>query len=691
MSRDGRNRADTGPGRDPYRFDPTRWLDRAARYAEEAHRLPPTEPADPAPRTQQESPQPLEAVRTRLRPELFRRFADAGEFAETLRRTTPLFEVTASLISPYLLGLYEHRAGSRRTELEEDAVTSRLTEVVTSLFSATGSAQDGFDPWQGLAEWLLTHLTAWAVDAMEEDLGAERVRSMTVDEINGNIGKYLTERDSDSWRDRYSHLLVLYAQELSRMVVEILDLPNATVDRLEQLAGLRPLEPDAGAKTRGASVYRDTLSPLAPDGYLTVMSAAHYQALREALYKNTFQRVEGVLWPTAYIQKGKALGTAQLRPPQADRETLMPPEEVEMWAKLMWQQREELSDLDADALDALSAIWLYQARTSQDRAVADVDGLLAMRGLKARSKGHGRRSGYEPEQRAEVLRALSHIQNLWINMAEVEVYEEDARGRRRKRTKHLIQSRPFVITDRMGQQRLDGYLDVKKFVFRPGEVFAEFLMGPGRQTALLSAKALGYDPYRQKWEKRLARYLSWQWRAKARHGELVRPYRVATLLEAVGEEVNRRKPSRTMRRLEDALDQLREDGVIAQWQYDRWDYAETDKRGWADVWLQATVLVEPPDVVKDQYQSIERPSPTQARPALPESLGERLKRRRKELGVSQMVAAEDLGISQGYLSQLERGKVEESRLSNQLRKRLRGWLGEGDERAPVSNNGTPEQ
>jgi hypothetical protein len=40
-------------------------------------------------------------------------------------------------------------------------------------------------------------------------------------------------------------------------------------------------------------------------------------------------------------------------------------------------------------------------------------------------------------------------------------------------------------------------MDVERFIFRPGKVFAHFLFGPGRQTALLSAKALHYDPYRQ--------------------------------------------------------------------------------------------------------------------------------------------------------------------------------------------------
>jgi len=419
---------------------------------------------------------------------------------------------------------------------------------------------------------------------------------------------------------------------------------------------------------------REALAPMLKDGHLTVLSAAHYHALREALYKNTFRRAEGTPWPTAALEKGNARGLAQLRPTVIDQQPLLPPEEEEAWTKAMWRQREELSDLDADVLDALSALWLYQARSPQDDAVADIDGLLAMRGIKPKRGGQGRRGGYEPEQRAEMLKALSHIQNLWLDMAEIEVYEEGARGGRSRTIKQTVQSRPFVITDRMGQVRLDGYMEVRKFIFRPGKVFAHFLMGPGQQTALLSAKALKYDPYRQRWEKRLARYLSWQWRVKARNADYLRPYRVETLIEAVGERVDTRNPARTRDRLEKCLDTLQRDGVIAAWQYDRWDEQLAGRKGWILDWLQATVLIEPPDPVKDTYQPLERRRVIEQEP-LPDSLGERIKRARKAKGLSQMQAAEELGISQGYLSLLERGKVRESQLSGQLRARLQDWLG----------------
>ncbi len=665
--------------KDLSRFDASEWLSEASRYTATSTDLrPSTVPTDnwtglltpDAPQAEElwKTQQQLGAVQKRLRPHLLNRFA------ESIRSDTPLFEITAALIAPYLVRLYNYRRGravvAEELEGHVRAANERLTTIVAGLFT---DARDGFDPWQGLAEWMFTHMTAWAVDAMEERLGGEAVREMTVDQFNRVLTDYLLDPDSGAYRERRRNLLYLYAQELAQLVVEALDVRDAPADRLERLIGLRPLRKGDLAPGRQPSTPRDPLSPLGRDGHLTVMSSAHYHALREALYKNTFRKVEGTPWPTAPLQKGSAVGQAQLRPPAADAQSLLAPDEMERWAAIMWQQREELTDLDADALDALSAIWLHQARDVGDRAVADVDRLLAMRGIKPKRGGQGRRGGYEAEQRAEMMRALSHIQNLWVNIAEVEVYEEEGVGRRRKATKQTLQSRPFVITDRVGQLHLNGYMDVRKFVFRPGEVFAAFLMGPGHQVALLSAKALKYDPYRNKREKRLARYLSWQWRTKARSGGYLRPYKVVTLLEAVGEEPNLNKPSRTRDRLEQALDTLQTDEVIAGWQYDRWDESVTEHRGWAQHWLQATVLVEPPQAVVDQYQHLERqaaPTPLLAAPA---TVGERIKARRNEAGMSQMQAAEALGVSQGYYNKLENGKASPSR---QILRRLREWLGE---------------
>ena len=262
----------------------------------------------------------------------------------------------------------------------------------------------------------------------------------------------------------------------------------------------------------------------------------------------------------------------------------------------------------------------------------------------------------------------------------------------------------------MGQLSLDGYMDVQYFIFQPGRLFAHFLFGPGRQIALLSAKAVQYNYHNQFWEKRLARYFSWQWRVQAHSENYLRPYRVVSLLETVGEEVSEHHPSRTRERLEKALDTLQADQVIGAWQYDRWQEDIAEDKGWINFWLQATLLVEPPEAIKQSYQSIvemqqtrlgknelgrgNRTSPgtkasnknagkrsnkkassgppdeqTETRLKPPDGvllgavapaaqtqqpgLSELVKRKRVEFGLSQLEVAQELGVNRSYLSKLE--------------------------------------
>ncbi len=454
--------------------------------------------------------------------------------------------------------------------------------------------------------------------------------------------------------------------------------PNGSLEILSSVLSL--LE---GQFTEPPQLRREAekLARLILESNLVVPGFSSYEALREALAKNTFSQREDTPWPTAELKEGQSTGQAQLIPALLDEHPLMPPDEVEKWSELMWKQREELSDLDADALDMLSHVWLAQAGSADDYAVGDVDEFLVMRGLKPKQGGDGRRGGFEPEQRTEMLKALSHIQNLWLNMGEVEFQEERAsrRGRRKKSVRNAVQSRAFVITDRMGQIRLDGQLDVNRFMFRPGVLFSRFLYGPGRQTALLSAKAVQYDPYRQRWEKRLARYLSWQWRLRAQHGNFNRAYLVEALLEAVGETPGNynRYPARVRERLEKALETLVEDKVIAGWEYQEWNEATADQRGWAKFWLATSVLIAPPQSIRETYhllrQHLDNNELDLALLSGSWVWAELVKAHRKERGLSQTEAALELGVSQGYLSKLEKGQVS---VSDELENRLKQWVGQ---------------
>ena len=567
--------------------------------------------------------------------------------------------LTTQYLVQHLLTVYHRRVGQAAVApaVEAGSVDATLEKTVAESYEGTA--------WDAFVRRLARELCLAALDTLAQEVGTTGLVGMSVDAFTAAVTTEVTTGATVPLQERLTHLLTRTAEDVAFEVATNLILQSPALADLEHLLGL--------PQTAPPRLQRQGVLPLLREAHLTVLSAAHYQAVREAIYKNTFHHVEGLPWPTALVATGPARGHVQLRPIVADTQPWMPPEEVEAWAQRMWRQRAELSDLDADALDALSTLWLGQARTPKDDAIAHVDDLLNLRGLMARRNGQGRRGGYESDQRTAMLQALGRVQSLWLQMAEVEVYEATRTGRRRA-TQKGIQSRAFVITDLFGQLRPDGFLDVEKFVFRPGQVFGHFLFGPGRQTALLSAQALHYDPLRQTWEKRLTRYLSYQWRCRAHNGDYLQPYRVVTLLDAVGNTVDPRHPARTRTRLERTLETLLGDRVIAAWQYDHWDEAHMDRQGWVDHWLKATILIEPPEVIRQQYQRLAQyeTAPQVALPA-PDSLGVRLKRQRLQRGLTLIQAAEQLGISPSYLSRLEQGRRGHN-LPMALRRHLEVWL-----------------
>jgi hypothetical protein len=597
--------------------------------------------------------------------------------ASVLRADTPLFLLTAAFIAPWLL---DALADDETGETHATPVQERLVALLEYRYGRVSSPD--YDPWNGLAEWLWSHQHAWAVAAMQRELGRDTVRAMPDHEYRRLIANYVARSGEGELRDRASQLLITYAQELSKVVVDALDLATITPGRRRLLLGHVPLRDPAALlppSTVAPPISRGVVAPLLRDNHLAVIGADHYHALREAIYKNTFRRVDGQPWPTALLQMGDGLGEAQLRPPAADGQAILPPEQLDLWAEAMWRQREELSDLDADVLDELCALFLYQARTTTDRAVADIDGLLAMRGIRERHRGNGKRSGYEPEQRAEMQRAVARIQNIWINIATERDLDDPA-------TTRVFQSRLFTMTERVGQLNLQGDLDIDRFVYRPGDLFANYLLGPGAKTTLLSARALKYDPYRQQLEKRLARFFSWQWvapndepatRPGARRGPNWRAFQIGTLLDAAAKSIDRARPAVTRERLEHCLDTLLADEVIGAWQYQDWDEDLSRRHGWAESWRASSILVAPPQAVVAGILRAEATSAlsgaTMVAPA-PDNLAASIKAQRLALGLNQREAAAALAISQGHYSKLERGALADHTPTAAFRERLAVWL-----------------
>jgi DNA-binding XRE family transcriptional regulator len=617
--------------------------------------------------------------------QLAKRLLEQPHFQEAARKEGPkllqtLARIAAGACAFEILSVWQDAAKQDTEEAtyEQELIeTGALSKVLTDTTKRLGAMllesfrETGED--NSIYPWVWQHIIASALETLETQHGAGEITTWAEELLLEQLHDLLNASDV---RALTINLLSIRGQDLAKALSEALDIPSRTPAELRELLGLNPYN-DLRGSTAARTAIRGTLKKQLQQSkeYIPIISGAPYYALQEIVATKSFDQQDGTPWPTALINNASAKGTAQLRPAAMDENPLMAPDELEAWAKIMWRTRDQLSDLDVDVMDSLAAIYLQQTRKPGEDATTSIDGILTMRGLEPKRGGSGTRGGYRPEQRQEVQAALARIQSIWLNMAEVDAYEKTERGGRRHSLK-TIQSRPFVITDRMGQMRIDGYMDVESFIFRPGRVFAHYLHGQGRQTALLNARILNFDPYRETWEKRLGRYLTNLWRIRARKGAYMEPLRTQTLLEVIGQKPNSRRGNWIRERLEKALDALAEREIVNAWQYDRWNEDVTTRRDWFNEWLQATVLIEPPDEIQEHYQQLEQPIKAKALAETNKaaSLGTRLKARRQQLGITQLQAAEDLEISQGYYSQLERGKAR-AKPGVALENRINKWLG----------------
>lgn len=580
--------------------------------------------------------------------------------ASLLQRKGLLFKDIAEEMLPLTIKEYERRL--RDAAAEHGSSMVRREPVVEIWYSKSGQLEATVEMDEGRWARGVKFLTD-TLKPLDEAFGASRtLHDMASDWLWALAAAVITERAApvgapgpmeDALEQACAFLARREAEPYRSMVRWLaLDLSERFFDwstwatqGLEILVGLEQ-----------TNAPQESPLPALREEHLLVPSAAIYAGFQSAIVEpKRFGVMEGSRYPVALVDAAAGhTGRAIMLPLQADS-GLLPPEQVEYWAGEMWRQRERLSDLEADVLDAMIGLWLKRSRYNNDRlAYVRVEELLGMRGIQEKKGGDGRRGGFEPEQRAAIIGAVVRLQNMWLDMGEMEIFERSS-GSRPRKVRKTVRSRAIVVSDVTSspRSRLDNYAEPEGFVFRPGEAFRLFLDDVGRQMTLLSVRALGYDYKKQKWEKRLARTLSWRWRIGAtRNGQYWRPYSVQQLLQAAQGEVDERNPSRTRRRLEKVLDTLKADGVVADWQYDRYqDPLRSPRKGWVKDWLGCTIIIEPPDVVKDLCALIEESTPKRGRKNKPLKLseagkdhaatfGDRLKAARKRKAITQMVLAD---------------------------------------------------
>lgn len=398
-------------------------------------------------------------------------------------------------------------------------------------------------------------------------------------------------------------------------------------------------------------------------------------------------------WPVARLEGESVTAEVVFTPQAQSPQVTLPEDQVEQYCKRMWYLVKSMDDLTADCWDALVSQWVAEAQSPDAKVWVSVDQILGYRGLA--SHRTGRRGGYTAEQRAAVTESLLRIMSMRLLVLSMEVLEEhdDGNGGRQILPVRRQMGGPALeVGLDLSQTDFLGNTEIKALLIRPGEMFARYYMGAGRPVALLSQKALTYQPYRAFWEKRLTRYFAYSWDRKSHLGVERQQHTVAELLEAVHEQPHPTRPGATKERLHKALRQLTQDRVIAGWDYvtDTWNEYDRPFHHWVSAWLEARIEVFAPEQVRQFYQ-LALPDTTAGvvmGPLLPPriKMAGQLSRKtvvtlRHHFGLTQDEFARELGVSRPLINLIESGKRS---ISKKVQAALTDWMARKDRGQPVT-------
>jgi DNA-binding transcriptional regulator YiaG len=446
---------------------------------------------------------------------------------------------------------------------------------------------------------------------------------------------------------------------------------------------------------------KQIINSLLNQNFVESGSALLFHKLRETISKNEFDLATEV--PTASIAEKALKATAQVRAGNAYLK-MKSHAAIDQWKNLTSQAITSMDDLTADIFDIVSILWMKQATHKEQMIHFHTDDALNLRRLQGRSEdSDGYQASYRKKERDEIMKRLAALTTIWIRIERdnLKIINEDQENFEEI---GQVQFNPLFLVDSVTvAYRGENPIGIYECSIRPGELLANFLYGSQKSSGLLALKTLEYHPTKQRYHKRLSRYLSWQWRIRQKSADYLRAYNIGGdkgLLKVMDLDVNPRYGSRVKDQFEEILDTLQQDGIIKEWNYKDKDLEERieQERNWfTNTWLKSRVQIIPPieitgtlgedkDLLFIEEQDYEiinfstmlkgitkRETAATLRtvaekPVTPEIIN----KERIERGLTIIEAAKEMGISHSTLSRYERHLIKRP-YTDSLEK-MKDWL-----------------
>jgi hypothetical protein len=281
------------------------------------------------------------------------------------------------------------------------------------------------------------------------------------------------------------------------------------------------------------------------------------------------------------------------------------PENEQAIAQQLWERVTTYSDNDGDVLLAMLAQIVAAGPDERGGVWITVQAILEHRGILPKrhevEPGVYRDAGHRPEDMRQIADCVGRLRDMHISVRSWREARKPG-GRRRKVVleSYLVLISDFLTQAEEGQSREEA-LQIAWY-YQPGSSL-DVPIGKNAKVAWLLQQALRYDPYHEKWEKRLARYFMFQLRLNSSFGGTTIKRSIREILEEAGlfSSINQTDPIRTKERFEKAMRTLTEHGHISDWGETL--YLEAMKkrpaRGWLEMWLAEVLVITAAPLVEE--------------------------------------------------------------------------------------------
>ncbi len=283
-------------------------------------------------------------------------------------------------------------------------------------------------------------------------------------------------------------------------------------------------------------------------------------------------------------------------------EELKAPIDPDLVSQEVLKQQAKLDDMEADLL-MLAPIYLLAMQ--QEEAYLSPEQLLKDLGFTMKQKD-GYSAGFQPDEIKRVIDAFERL--AWLR---IKTRQSIQKSRGRKPALITAEAPYLIITEWTWQEPWEEGGPRRFIGWKYQVTWLKAFTGnteAGKQLGVLLKKSFAYSQ-RQRWEKRLARYLTIHLNVAAHKGQSGINRTIRSVLEQCGlapTDRDKARPGEYANQFERAMDHLKTDHIIGDWM-PRLDRHAPDfpSRDWLDLWLDSSFHVtQAPGALEAGYQKM---------------------------------------------------------------------------------------